>query len=143
MISINATLIVQIIHFLILVFILNRLMIQPIMKLIADRNEYIEKTKKEITDLEDEAEQLKGEFEKFQSAARVEAFETRKELREQAMGQVDEYLRDSQEKVVSIRSLAESNAEEEIEKNRPLLKGEAQVLADEIIQRVIGRRITA
>ena len=41
LISINETTIVQIVSFLILVFILNRVMIRPLWKTIAERNQYI------------------------------------------------------------------------------------------------------
>lgn len=143
MISINATLVVQIIHFLILVFILNRLMIQPILKKIEDRKEYIEKTKGEINDLELETEQLKKKFISEQVNARKNAFLLRDELRSQAVGQTEEYLRGSQEKAASLRADADSHAEKEIEKTQPLLPGEAATLAEEIIERVIGRRIAA
>lgn len=143
MISINATLVVQIIHFLILVFILNRLMFQPILKKIEDRKEYVEKTKGEIEALEQEAERLKKNFISEQVNARKDAFVLRDELRNQAFGQIEESLKDSQEKADSLRGTADSDAEKEIEKMQPLLPGEAATLAEEIIERVIGRRIAA
>lgn len=143
MISINATLVVQIIQFLILVFILNRLMFQPILKKIEDRKAYIEKTKGEINDLEQEAERLKKKFISEQINARKDAFVLRDELRKQAFGQTEESLRDSQEKAASIRVTADGDAGKEIEKTQPLLPGEAATLAEEIIERVIGRRIAA
>ena len=86
MISINATLVVQIIHFLILVFILNRLMFKPILKKIEERKEYVEKTKGEINDLDQEAERLKKKFISEQVNARKDAFVLRDELRNQAFG---------------------------------------------------------
>lgn len=143
MISINATLVVQIVQFLILVFILNRLMFQPILKKIEDRKEYVEKTKGEINDLEQEAERLKKKFISEQVNARKDAFVLRDELRNQAFGQIEESLRDSQEKADSLRATADGDADKEIEKTQPLLPGEAATLAEEIIERVIGRRIAA
>ena len=143
MISINATLVVQIIHFLILVFILNRLMLQPILKKIEDRKEYIKKTKGEINDLEKEAERLKKTFVSQQVNARKEAFLLRDELKSQAFGQTEAFMKDSQEKAASLRAAADSDAEKEIKKTQPLLSGEAETLAEEIIEWVIGRRIAA
>lgn len=143
MISINATLVVQIIHFLILVFILNRLMLQPILKKIEDRKEYIEKTKGEIIDLEQETERLKKTFFLEQVNARKEAFSLRDELRSQAFIQSGEFHKDSQKKAALLRATADSEANKEIEKTQPLLPGEAASLAEVIIERVIGRRIAA
>ena len=141
MISINATLVVQIIHFLILVFILNRLMIQPILKMIGDRKAYVETTKGEITELELETERLKKEFVSEQFNARKAAFQERDKVKSGAFGIVEEYIRKSQEKVASIRGKADSDAEREIEKLQPLLRDEAVTLADDIIENVFGRRI--
>lgn len=141
MISINATLLVQVIHFLILVFILNRLMIQPVLKMIEDRKEYLEKTRREITDLEQDAERLKEEFESVQQNARMEALHKRNELRSQAFNETEEFLKVSQEKVTSIREEADRKADEQIEKTQPFLRDEAKMLAEEIIQRMVGRRI--
>lgn len=143
MISINATLVVQIINFLILVFIMNRLMLQPILKKIEDRKEYIVKTKGEINDLEQETEQLKKKFISEQVNARNNAFVIRDELRSQAFDQTGEILKESQEKAASLRDAVDSDVAKEKEKMLPLLPGEAAVLAEEIIERVIGRRIAA
>ncbi|MBW1720851.1 MAG: hypothetical protein JRH13_01390 [Deltaproteobacteria bacterium] len=140
MISINTTLIVQVIHFLILVFILNRIMIQPIMRLIDDRKEYVEKIQGEILELEQETERLKKEFVSVQANARKEALLKREEIRSQAFGKVDEYLRESQEKVTSIRAKADSEAEREVKEMQPLLSNEAASLAEEIMIKVMGRR---
>ena len=143
MISINATLVVQIIHFLILVFILNRLMIQPILKLMDERSSYIIKTRHEIATLELETEDFKKKFLSVQNKARTDAFQERDQLKLAGMNEVEKSLEESLEKVASMRKKADNEAEEEVSKTQPLLQNEANVLAEEIIERVIGRRITA
>ncbi|HDM77577.1 MAG TPA: ATP synthase F0 subunit B, partial [Deltaproteobacteria bacterium] len=42
MIEINATIVLQVINFLALVYILNRLLVKPVMKTINSRREYVE-----------------------------------------------------------------------------------------------------
>jgi F-type H+-transporting ATPase subunit b len=141
MISINATLVVQVIQFLILVFILNRLMIQPILKMIDERALFIEKSKTEIDDIERETDRLRREFFSVQDDAKRNATEERNQLRSLGMNEADAFLEDSREKIALIRSEADGEAMKEIEKTQPLLRDEASVLADDIIERVIGRRI--
>ncbi|MFZ7110107.1 MAG: hypothetical protein ACOWYE_00355 [Desulfatiglandales bacterium] len=143
MISINATLVVQIIHFLILVFILNRLMIRPILKLIDERTEYIQKTKDEIVTLELETERFREELVSVQNDARKGAALERDQLRRLGLQEADQSLEESLAQVSSIRSKADIEAEKEVRKTQPLLLNEAIVLAEEIIERVIGRRIAA
>ena len=58
MISINATLFLQIIHFLILLFILNRILIKPIMEVVDKRRVHIDDEEKLLNNLEAETRQL-------------------------------------------------------------------------------------
>ena len=73
MISINATLILQVINIIILILILNRLMFRPILKLTRERVEYFRSTKNQIKELELETERLKEEFVTVQRDARKTA----------------------------------------------------------------------
>jgi F-type H+-transporting ATPase subunit b len=141
MISINATLVLQVVHLLILVFILNRLMFKPILKLVDERSDYIEKSKTEIRDLESEAERLKREYLSRESKARKKASSESLELKKAGVAQVEAMIDESQKAVASIRSESETKIEAEFERARPSLQGEATVLAEEIVERLIGRRV--
>jgi hypothetical protein len=50
-------------------------------------------------------------------------------------------MEESRKKVYSIRETAEKEAQEELNNSKPFLHEEAAVLADDIIERVLGRRI--
>ena len=141
MISINATLVVQVIQFLILVFILNRLMFRPILKLVKERAEYIEKTKNEIENIELDTAQVRDEYLLRETNARKDAALERSRIRDTGIAHAEGFLNDSINEVTSIRAEADSEAEEQLNKTRPSLQDEAEVLAEEIMERVIGRRI--
>ncbi|MEJ2724455.1 MAG: hypothetical protein P8175_07380 [Deltaproteobacteria bacterium] len=141
MISINATLLLQVVHLLILVLILNRLMFKPILKLVDERTGYIEKSKTEIKDLGSEAERLKREYLSRENAARKKASSESLELKKAGVAQLEALIDESQKEVASIRKESETKIETEIERARPTLPGEAMVLAEEIVERLIGRRV--
>ena len=141
MISINATIVLQVVHFLILAFILNRLMFQPILKLIRERAAYIEKTKNDTKNLEDESNRLQHDYLAREKGERNRATLKRSQLRGEGMIEAEKYLSKSREEVVSLRKEAEEKAKRESEKTRPSLEHEAAVLAEDIIERLIGRRI--
>jgi len=141
MISINATLIIQVIHFLILTFILNRLMFRPISKLINDRTQHTEKTKDRIKKIGLETERLRREYLSVENEARKNVSEERAELRHKGLSEVEEFHNDSRKEVALIRAKADKRAMEKIEGTKPLLHAEATLLADEIAEMVIGRRI--
>ncbi len=140
LININATLVLQVIHFLILVFILNRIMIRPILKLVREREAYAEKKKNEIQEFEQKVTQLEEEFISKETSARKNATRERVKVRADGMTTAEIYINDAQKKVASIRTKASKAVEEEINKAQPLLKEQATALVDEILDKVIGRR---
>ena len=142
MISINGTLVVQVLQFLILMFILDRLMFRPILKIINDRERHIAETKDGIENLELETIKLRDEYASRETNARKQASGKRSKMLTEGMTEVEKVMDKSRQEVNQIRSAAEKEARDELEKSRPLLRDEAAVLADDIIERVIGRRIT-
>jgi F-type H+-transporting ATPase subunit b len=141
MISINATLILQVVQFLILVFILNRLVLQPILKLINERGEHVQNTKREIDSIGVEINRFKDEYVTTERNARGEAAQERSHLRSTGIVRAEELEVEARKEVASIRAGIDEEAEREVRKTQPSLRGEAEVLADRIIERVIGRRI--
>lgn len=141
MISINATLLLQVIQFLILMFILNRLMLRPILKIIQERAAHTESTKHKAVQLEKKIEALQTEIKKREADARKRAAEERFNIRNAGMGEAQLVLGESQKEVASIRATAEAEADREAAQTKPHLKDEAAALVDVIIERVIGRKV--
>ena len=143
MISINATLAVQLIHFLLLLFIMNRLMLQPLLKLIREREDYTKRTKSEIKELEVKIGQLQEEFVAKENGARKDAAQERSEMMNQGMSESDGYLNTSREEVSTIRDKAEKDVEAEVNKTQPQLEEQASSLVEGIMEKIIGRRVEA
>ena len=143
MISINATLLIQVIHFLALVFILNRLMFRPILKLIKDRSYHIEKTKIEIKNIDQKIERLRDEYLSRESDARKDAIAIRVQIRNDGTTRAQSLFDESRKEMTSIRAETEEEVDKEIQQTKPLLGDEAAALVDEIMVKVIGRRIAA
>ncbi len=143
MISINATLLAQVIHFLILMFILNRLMFQPLLKLIRERKEYTDETSNRIKSIENDTERLRQEFISKENDARKNATEERAEYRGAGIVEGSELIEESRKQVAAIKKKADKEIEAEINKTQSLLHDEAAALAGDITERVVGRRISA
>ncbi len=143
MISINATLVAQLIHFLILLFILNRLMLQPILKVIKDREAYSLKTKSEINEIEVKIGQLKEQYVEKERGAIKDAAVQRNGIINHGMNEAEKFLGTSREQVSAIRKKAEKDADDEISKTQPQLRQQAASLVDGITEKIIGRRVKA
>ncbi|MBK5100737.1 MAG: hypothetical protein JJE15_07075, partial [Desulfobacteraceae bacterium] len=103
----------------------------------------IANTKTEIENLEEETALLRDEFTAKETDARIEAAQERARLRSMGISETEEVLNNSRKEVASIRAEADQEAEKEFRKTQPLLDGQAAVLAGEIIEKVISRRIQA
>lgn len=141
MISINATLVLQVLHFLILVFVLNRILFRPILKVIDERTTYIETTTHEIKDLEVETELLRQKHVSLQNEARKNDTLERTQIRGLGITEAEKTVSEVRQEISSIRATADKEAERQLEKTLPMLQGEAAKLADEIFEKVVGRRI--
>ena len=75
LISINETLIFQVISFLIFLFIINRILFRPLRRIMAERDAYIENIQKDIIDAQNQIEDLTNQIQKQEEAVRDEAFE--------------------------------------------------------------------
>ena len=139
MISINATLIIQVINFLILVFILNRLLFRPILKLTRDRTQFFQSTKDEISQLEQETQELKDKYQSIQNDARREAARERDQMKSTSATEIEGFLNESRNEASKMKSEAEKKSEMELKQAKPSLSDEAGRLSDVIVQMVIGR----
>jgi F0F1-type ATP synthase membrane subunit b/b' len=118
-------------------------MIQPILKLIGEREAYKQKTKAEIRDVEVKIEELKERFLSKESAARKDAATERTDLMNEGMIRAEGFLNESRDEVSKIRQSAEKEVENEIKKTQPLLHVQAEALVAGIAEKLIGRRVDA
>ena len=143
MISINATLVLQVVHLLILIFILNRLLFRPTLKVIHERTSFIENSRKEVMEIERKAEQLKNEYLSLQKKALREASKQGSQIKEEGLQETEKVMEQSMKEIETIRNDAEKRASDEVQSAKPQLRGQAATLAEEIAERVMGRRMVA
>lgn len=143
MISINATLLLQLVQFLLLIWILNRIMFRPLLRLIKDRDQHVEKIKLDTVNLEQETTALLNKSVAMEKDARFHAGEERARLRHEANSQMESIFEDTRKEMDMIMSGAEKEIDTQVEKAKDFLHKEAVVLAEEIIEKVIGRRVEA
>ena len=74
LISINETLIVQVISFLIFLFIINRVMFRPLRSVVAERQSHIEHIRQDIVAAGEKFESLTNQIEEQEATVKMEAF---------------------------------------------------------------------
>lgn len=141
MISLNATIVVQVTLFLLLLYALNRIMIQPLHRVVLEREELIARKKAELVVAHRSLEQIEQDYRKRLRRAEAEARTVQGRIHEEASGKAEQVIHTAQEQVTVLRRKVREQVAQELEKARRELKKQAEVLSFEITQKVVGRRV--
>ena len=139
MISINATLFVQIINLLVLMFILNRLLYKPVRALAAKREQQISAGRQEADNLWDKSLLEQDAYKKKRGEGRAEIRRQIEDFRRQTEARVNEIIATAQAdaKVHEAKLLAEIDAQ--FEDARRDVAREARQLSQNIAQIFLDR----
>jgi F-type H+-transporting ATPase subunit b len=140
-VSIDYTVILQIINFLLLIFILNLLLYKPILGIIEKRQKQFDDSQEEIKRLNEDAEKKMLEYEEKSRQAKLAAMELKTQAMtegaEKAKGIIDA-VRGELPKI--IESFSEKLTKE-VEEARKILTGQSQKISKEIAEKVLGRSV--
>lgn len=141
MISINATLVVQIVNFLVLIWILNNLLFKPIFKIIEEREQSVEESKSEIKRLRTQAEHKTRTIEAEMSRARKVAAKRKEEVRGQAAAQAEDIMGRARAKAQEHISAIETEAENQANVVRQSLDEYKDAIVEMVLLKVMGRKV--
>lgn len=143
LISINETLIVQLISFLIFLFLINRLMFRPLRRVMGERDNYIEKIRQEILTAEKDLENYARQIETEKEAVRVEAFQATRELENEGRQLADEIILKSGKEILALREEALKDLQIQMETAKKEIRTETDTLAVNIMEKVLDRRLVS
>ncbi|MEE9497056.1 MAG: hypothetical protein V3V39_11065 [Desulfobacterales bacterium] len=141
LISINETLIFQIISFLIFLFIINRIMFRPLRKVMNERETYIENIQKDIVDAENRFEDLANQIQQQKKAVKNEAFEQKESLETSGSRQAAEILAATRKEMNSLKDEAQKEIDAQISAARKDVQKESEALAQNIMETVLYRSL--
>ena len=143
LITINATLFHQLIAFLIFLFIINRIMFRPLKSVMAERNTLIEKIKLDTTSAGNTLERLNDELKERESQVRSEALQVQHELEEKGTQQSAEIMQSTLHEIELLREKNEADVKAQIMEARKHLQKESETLAQNIMEKLLGRRLAS
>lgn len=142
LISINETLVAQVVSFLIFLFIINRLMFRPLRKTMGDRDQYLETIMKDIDNAKKDVERYTEEIENRKSAIRSEAYEITKELEHAAGLEAEDIVAAAIEEVATIRDDTKKDIEAQIATARQRVQRESEALAIQLAEKILERGLS-
>lgn len=141
MISLNATIFVQVTLFLLLLFILNRLMIQPLHRLILEREAFFTERREQLAAVHEEIQRLADDYEARLRQAERQARENQLGVRKTASDEARQLVDRTQEQVAAIHEKVRSEVAQELAKARRMIAEQAQLVSANVAEKVLGRAI--
>ncbi|RME37000.1 MAG: hypothetical protein D6794_07660 [Deltaproteobacteria bacterium] len=142
MISIDLTLVIQFINFIILMVLLNLILFRPLRRVLQERRELIEGGKARAEELETAIQEKLARYEEQLQEARLKGSQERAQLRQAAQEEEAKILAAAHDEAnTSLKKIKEQVAAE-AETARQALQAETEAIAAQIASRVLGRSLS-
>ncbi len=143
LISINETLIIQVISFLIFLFIINRIMFRPLNRVMKERVDYMDKLKQDVIDARDEITRVTNQLSEQKVAARQEALMLKREMESLGSEEATEIFADARNEITELKHKAIQEVQAQIEDAKEHIQSEAETLAIGIMEKILNRRLSS
>ena len=140
MIEINLTIVIQVVQFLLLLFILNRFLFRPTINLIEEREKKIITWKEETKNFHESMQERLQSYENQIVEAKAQAQEQQELITEELKEGEDKKLDAVSEEAVRIVVSTREKLREETEALRVQLREQAEEMSQLVAEKVLGRK---
>jgi len=141
MIQLDISIVYQIIIFLILWLILNKLLFQPYLQLLAERERKTTGAQHDSSDLEHEGARLKAQYEERLARAQAAGYAAKDAIVQEGRQQREKILTHAREEAASTLHQVRREVATAMEQERRLAAAEAATVAGEMVTKVLGRTV--
>jgi F-type H+-transporting ATPase subunit b len=142
MISVDYSIFIQIVNFVVLIFILNAIFYKPIRKILLERKKKIQGYEEGIQGLHDDAAESEETFQKKVGEAKAKGFQEKEALKQAGQEEekrvLDEINQKAQADLEAVRAQIAKDAEEA----RVSLSAETEAFSAAIAQKILGRAVS-
>ena len=143
LISINETLLVQLLSFLIFLFIINRMMFRPLQSVRSERADYMDKIRIDTQNAANELETLTKQLKKQESTVKSQAQGLKQDIEESGSMQAAEIIASAKKQIEALKETAEAEVDAQISEARKHIQKESEVLAVNIMEKLLERRLAS
>lgn len=141
MVSLDYSLGIQIVNFLLLIFILNVLLYKPILGLIDKRKKQFEDSETEIRRLQKTVEEKMAAYEEKLHQAKAAAVEQKNEIIRQGAEEAKTVIDAVRAEIPEMMERFQARMDGEIGAAKKILTDHSQQLSVEITEKILGRRL--
>lgn len=143
LISINATFAVQLISFLIFMYIMNRIMFGPLRSTMEQRDIYIDRVKEEIRSGKEKLDRLADELDAQRARVIREADRAAKSLESEGDRQAAELIEQARQQITSLRNETEAQVVDQVKQARKAIADEVKTVTVAVMEKVLHRRLSS
>ncbi len=140
LVSINETVFVQLISFLIFLFIMNRVMFRPLRDTMLKRDHHVKQIQDDISHQENQLQTLKNNIKERESRVRSEALEMRKKLEDSGSQEAAAIISTTRQEIEVLRKKSAQDVDSKLSEARKSLKQESEGLVSDVMEKVLDRR---
>lgn len=141
MIELNWTILVQMINFLVLMFVLNQILYKPILKIIAERDKKVSEGKLQVKELAEKGAGMVALYNDKLQTARIEAMTAKAAARKQSVAQVNAIIEEARQNAEQAILQVRRQVTDEIAAAKRELEPELASMASTIAEQVLGRKV--
>ena len=143
LISINETFIVQLISFLIFLYVMNRIMFRPLLSTISQRKALLSDFQKDIIAGKEDLVRLGKALDREQAKVIKEAHKVVLSLETEGDQRASAILEDVRQQISELRHETEIRVKDQIRQARMELAGEVEAITVTIMEKVLHRRLSS
>jgi len=140
-VSLDYTILVQMVNFIILIFILNALLYKPILGIIGKRKQKMDESDSEIKRMNQTVEQKMAEYEEKVRLAKVDAMEQKNAIVKQGSDVAKGIIDAVRGEIPAMMEQFHAKMGKEVEEARAILHSQSQKISLDIAEKVLGRSI--
>jgi len=135
------TLLIQIVTFLVLIYVLNFLLFKPILNIIDRRKKQLEESENEIKLFNDSVDKRVSEYDEKLKQAKTNASELKKEIIKEGDDQAKSIVDIVRGEIPLMTQEFQKKMDKEIQAARKILDNQSRKLSLEIAEKVLGRGV--
>jgi F-type H+-transporting ATPase subunit b len=141
LIELNFTLLIQAVNFFLLIYILNKILYKPILKLLDDRDQRIDGQQQQAKKTLEDVQALMADYNQKLYNAKIDAMNTKNTARNAASEQANGIINDARKKAEEVITQIQQQMASEIAQAQKELQPELSVMAATIAQQILGRKV--
>lgn len=140
LISINATMAVQLISFLAFAYLFNRIMVRPLRQVMTERQQYSDRMNDDIVMANDAYIDISHQISAQERDARKTAMKMRDDIEAEGQQSANTVIEQTRKEIDALKAAAWQEADAKIKEARRQIEAESDILSDQMANCLLERR---